>query len=62
MALNDITFQESNEYGSDFINEISVTSTGVLSDIVSGNDTYEDSFVYELRTPIVIVDNRRKIR
>jgi len=62
MALTDIVFQESSEHGGDIINEIVVVSTGSLLDIVTPNNTYEDTLVIELRKPTVIVDNRRKIR
>lgn len=63
MALNDIVFQESNTYGSDFIVEITLgIQTNSLSDIVLDNNTSDDEFVYELRRPITIIDNRRKIR
>lgn len=64
MALEDIVFQEANGYGeSNFIVEIDQTHSGVLEDILFGNNSYDDTLTTELKYVVnVIVDNRRKVR
>lgn len=64
MALEDIVFQGATEYGeSQMVVELDQSHSGSLEDIVFDNNSYDDTLSVELRlVPIVIVDNRRKVR
>jgi flagellar assembly factor FliW len=62
MALDDILFSAGTAEGQDFLLEVETTSSGSLSDILTVSRTYDDSLSNELQAPIVIIDNRRRVR
>lgn len=67
MALDDITFagESTNTVAQDYIVEIDVTSTGSLTDILTGDGDNVDAdgeLVLELPRHFVVVSNRRTVR